>query len=198
MEQRTFARRFGRVMMGTDFERIHAAMRIVSEMPEDSSILDAPCGGGIAMLNLGVAQRVSYVGLDLSPAMLKRAQRRSPRDRSAHITLIQASIERMPFADGAFDLCICFNGLHCVPDPAAAVREIARCLRPGGRLVGEFATRGQLRRADAYMALLRAVGAFGPAGTREQAAGWFTEAGLQVDTLERSGSIAHFDVRRPC
>ncbi len=35
----------------------------------------------------------------------------------------------MPFDDNEFDMCVSFNGLHCLPDPAAAVREIVRCLR---------------------------------------------------------------------
>jgi ubiquinone/menaquinone biosynthesis C-methylase UbiE len=197
MERQTVARRFGRVVMGADVDRIYRAMSIVAETPDGAAILDVPCGGGIALLRLLPDQRVRYVGLDISPTMLERARRRIPPEHRDDVEIIEGNIERMPFGDGEFDLCICFNGLHCLPDPAAAVDEIARCLRPGGRLVGEFATRGQLRRADAYMTLLRATGTFGPAGTPEEAQRWFTDAGLVVDVLECSGAIAHFDVRRP-
>jgi len=197
MERQTVARRFGRVVMGADVDRIYRAMSIVAETPDGSAILDVPCGGGIALLRLLPDQRVRYVGLDISPTMLERARRRIPPEHRDDVEIIEGNIERMPFGDGEFDLCICFNGLHCLPDPAAAVDEIARCLRPGGRLVGEFATRGQLRRADAYMTLLRATGTFGPAGTPEEAQRWFTDAGLVVDVLECSGAIARFDARRP-
>jgi SAM-dependent methyltransferase len=43
------------------------------------------------------------------------------------------SEEFLPFADGAFDLVVCYEGFHYAPDPAAAVAEIRRVLRPGGR-----------------------------------------------------------------
>jgi ubiquinone/menaquinone biosynthesis C-methylase UbiE len=197
MEQQAAARCFGRLIMGADVNRVFRAMGVVGEMPDGSAILDVPCGGGIALRELRVGQQVRYVGLDISPAMLERARNRIGPQHRHCVEIINGNIERMPFGDGQFDLCICFNGLHCVPDPPAAVREIARCLKPGGRLIGEFATRGQLRRADAYMALLRATGTFGPAGTPSDALHWFADAGLLVDILECTGAIAHFDVRRP-
>jgi ubiquinone/menaquinone biosynthesis C-methylase UbiE len=197
MGRPTAARRFGRLMMGADVDRIYRAMGTVGEMPDGSMILDVPCGGGIALRELRNSQRVRYVGVDISPAMLDRARRRISPQHQSDVEIIEGNIERMPFGDRLFDLCICFNGLHCVPDPSAAVREIARCLKPGGRLIGEFATRGQLRRADAYMALLRATGTFGRAGTPSEARQWFAEAGLLVETFECTGAIAHFVVRRP-
>lgn len=129
--------------------------------------------------------------------MLERARRRIPVEHRDRVQIVQSNIERMPFGGGEFDLCVCFNGLHCVPEPAAAVAERGRCLRPGGRLLGEFAVRGQLRRADAYMAGLRATGTFGPSGTREDAERWFSNAGLVIDVLECTGAIAHFDAHRP-
>jgi ubiquinone/menaquinone biosynthesis C-methylase UbiE len=197
MEHRVAARIFGRVMMGADVDRIYRSMHAVGGMPDGSAILDVPCGGGIALRELRDDQHVRYVGVDISPTMLDRARRRVPPQHRADVELIEGDIERMPFGNNEFDLCICFNGLHCVPDPPAAVREIARCLRPGGRLIGEFATRGQRRRADAYMGLLRATGTFGNAGTPVEAERWFAEAGLSVETLECTGAIAHFVVRRP-
>jgi len=197
MGQESAARRFGRLVMGADVDRVYRAMDVIGDMPSGAEILDVPCGGGIAMRRLRPDQDVSYVGLDISAPMLELARRRIPAEHRDRTTLIEGSIEHMPFDDGRFDLCVCFNGLHCVPEPAAAVAEIARCLRPGGRLIGEFAVRGQLRRADIYMTGLRAAGAFGPAGTRTDAHRWLTDAGLEIDVLECTGAIAHFDTHRP-
>jgi ubiquinone/menaquinone biosynthesis C-methylase UbiE len=53
-----------------------------------------------------------------------------PQNRN--VEFVEASIERMPFADGEFDLCVCFNGLHCVPDPRAAVAEMGPVPAPCG------------------------------------------------------------------
>jgi ubiquinone/menaquinone biosynthesis C-methylase UbiE len=127
MARPTAARRFGRLMMGADVDRICRAMGAVGEMPDGSAILDVPCGGGIALRELRNSQRVRYVGVDISPAMLDRARRRISPQHHSDVEIIEGNIEQMPFGDGLFDLCICFNGLHCVPDPSAAVREIARC-----------------------------------------------------------------------
>jgi ubiquinone/menaquinone biosynthesis C-methylase UbiE len=187
MEQQSVARRFGRLVMGADIDRVYRAMGVIAEIPDGAAILDVPCGGGIAMLRLRSDQRGRYAGVDVSAPMLQRARRRVPAEHRDRIEFIEGSIERMPFDGGEFDLCVCFNGLHCVPDPAVAVAEIERCLRPGGRLVGEFAVRGQLHRADAYMTVLRATGTFGP----------LTDAALVIDALECTGAITHFNAHRP-
>jgi ubiquinone/menaquinone biosynthesis C-methylase UbiE len=197
MRRQGAARRFGRVVMGADVDRVYRAMDVIAGMPDGTAILDVPCGSGIAMLRLRADQRIRYVGVDISAPMLARARRRIPVGHWDRVQLVEGSIEHLPFATGEFDLCVCFNGLHCVPDPAAAVAEMGRRLRPGGRLIGEFAVRGQLRRADLYMALLRATGTFGPAGTRADAQRWLRDAGLVIDALECTGAIAHFDAHRP-
>ena len=195
MQRPRVAARFGRAVMGADVGRIYRAMDIVAEAPDGAAILDVPCGGGACLSRMRPGQQVRYVGVDISAAMLDRARRRVlPHHHD--VEFVEASIDRIPLADGEFDLCVCFNGLHCVPDPGAAVAEMARCLRPGGRLLGEFAVRGQLARSDAYMAVLRATGAFGPAGTIGNARRWLTDAGLEVALLDCTGAIAHFDARR--
>lgn len=88
-------------------------------------VLDLGCGCG---LDLGVARQLvgpqgRAVGVDLTPEMLALAD-----------AGVQARIEALPFADGAFDLALSNGVLNLVPDKAAAFAEIARVLRPGGAL----------------------------------------------------------------
>jgi ubiquinone/menaquinone biosynthesis C-methylase UbiE len=78
MERQAVARRFGRLVMGADVNRVYRAMGVIAEIPDGSAILDVPCGGGIALRELRDAQQIRYVGVDISPAMLERARGRIP------------------------------------------------------------------------------------------------------------------------
>ncbi|NBH09350.1 methyltransferase domain-containing protein [Amycolatopsis sp. SID8362] len=75
---------------------------------------------------------VTLTGLDLSEGMLAVARTREP---ARPVTLRQGDAQALPFDDASFDTVVCTFGLCAIPDPAAAVAEMARVLRPGGRLI---------------------------------------------------------------
>jgi ubiquinone/menaquinone biosynthesis C-methylase UbiE len=52
-----------------------------------------------------------------------------------------AAIVLAQFDDASFDLCVTYNGLHCLPDPRAALGELTRVLKPGGTLRGTSCVR---------------------------------------------------------
>lgn len=197
VEHPKLARPAARALFGTDVDLVYESMDAVRSLPEGSAILDVPCGGGVTLARLDPAQGVRYVAADISVTMLDRARRRAEEHGLGQVEFVEADIEHMPFGDGEFDVCACFNGLHCLPDPAAAVREIARCLKPGGRMIGDCAVLGARRRSDAYIKVLGAAGVFGPTGDCDSLRGWLSDAGLQVTRLERSGAIAHFEAVKP-
>ena len=183
-------------MWGTDTRLLFDSIRTVGDLPDGSAVLDIPCGGGLAFRGLREGQQVHYVAADISPDMLVRARRRASAMGREGVEFAEADIERMPFSDGEFDLCLCFNGLHCLPDPAAAVREIARCLAPGGRLIGDTVVRGAGLRQDMIIGAFRRAGLFGPGGTADDLHHWLTDARLRVDRLQPSGALAHFTATR--
>jgi ubiquinone/menaquinone biosynthesis C-methylase UbiE len=77
---------------------------------------------------------VHLTGIELSPAMLVRARARADQlDRPADLR--QGDAQRLPFRDASFDSVIATLTLCSIPDDVAAVAEMARVLRPGGRLV---------------------------------------------------------------
>ncbi len=192
VEHEWLARPAGLALWGTDTRMLYDSIRTISELPEGSAVLDVPCGGGVALRGLRPAQRLRYVAADISTDMLDRARARAAALGRDDIEFVEADIERMPFEDNEFDLCLSFNGLHCVPDPPVAVREIARCVKPGGRLVGDSVVRGAGWRQDLAIGFFRRAGVFGVGGTVDDLHGWLTDAGLKVDRLERSGGPAHF------
>ena len=196
VEREWLARPAGRALWGTDTRLLFDSIRTVGGLPDGSAVLDIPCGGGLAFRGLREGQQVRYVAADISPDMLARARRRASAMGREGVEFAEADIERMPFSDGEFDLCLCFNGLHCLPDPAAAVREIARCLAPGGRLIGDTVVRGAGLRQDMIIGAFRRAGLFGPGGTADDLHHWLTDARLRVDRLQPSGALAHFTATR--
>lgn len=196
VEREWLAKPFGRLLWGADVRHLYAAIRGLGDLPAGSSVLDVPCGGGVALRGLAPGQDVRYVAVDISPAMLDRTRRRAARIGLADVSVVEADIARLPFADGGFDVCVSFNGLHCVPDPAGAVRELARCLGPGGRLVGDLVVRHAGPRQDAAIAVFRRSGLFGPGGTAADVRCWLDDAGLRIDRLEHSGAVTRFAATR--
>lgn len=76
----------------------------------------------------------TVVGVDLSTAMLAVAARRAT-GLGREVTLLQADAGALPFVSGSFDTVVCTLGLCEVPEPRSVVAELARVLRPGGRLL---------------------------------------------------------------
>jgi SAM-dependent methyltransferase len=111
--------------------------------------LDAGCGTGF---QTALLERLGYEthGVDIAPRPLAVARRRLT---SATLTL--ASVEALPHCDDSFDAVVCCGStLSFVDDPAAALRELARVLKPHGRLLFEVEHRFSL---DLAWALLSAV-----------------------------------------
>lgn len=196
VEREWLARPGGLALWGTDTTLLFDSIQSLGDLPDGSAVLDVPCGGGVALRGLHANQRVRYVAADISVDMLARARRQASATGRDDIEFTEADIERLPFGDGEFNLCMCFNGLHCLPDPAAAVREIARCLAPGGRLIGDTVVRGAGRRQDLIIALFQRAGLFGPGGSIDEVQNWLTGAGLRIDFLRPSGALVHFGAVR--
>lgn len=130
-----------RVYLGEQYERFvpiffgpWAAVLIDRLPPQPGErVLDLACGTG-AVTRL-VVERVgpsgTVVGADFSPSMLAAARRATA---GLPIDWREADAAALPFADAAFDLVLCQQGLQFFPDRGAALREMRRVLAPNGRL----------------------------------------------------------------
>jgi demethylmenaquinone methyltransferase / 2-methoxy-6-polyprenyl-1,4-benzoquinol methylase len=105
-------------------------------------VLDVATGTGLVAQGLVRRYGCSVVGLDQSTAMLDGARARLMRDEALgrRVSLVMGEAERLPFADGEFDHLTFTYLLRYVDDPGATMRELARVVRPGGRVASvEFA-----------------------------------------------------------
>lgn len=109
-----------------------AAVADLGLSPGDA-VLDAGCGTGRALpaLRAAVGPAGTVVGADLTPEMLAQAVR-AGRDESAELLLTDVS--RLPLRDGALDAVFGAGLISHLADPAEGLRELARVVRPGGRL----------------------------------------------------------------
>jgi ubiquinone/menaquinone biosynthesis C-methylase UbiE len=100
------------------------------------AVLDIATGPGtvarLAAEQVGPKGRV--VGADLSEAMIAIAKAKSPSAGAATIAYLVSPAAPLPVEDSGFDVVTCQQGLQFFPDRAAAVREMYRALKPGGRV----------------------------------------------------------------
>jgi demethylmenaquinone methyltransferase/2-methoxy-6-polyprenyl-1,4-benzoquinol methylase len=94
-------------------------------------VLDVATGPAGVALQVAGRTGARVVGLDVTEAMLRQARRNVTR-AGARISLALGRGEQLPFADGAFDAVTFTYLLRYVDDPAAAIRELTRVVRPGG------------------------------------------------------------------
>lgn len=148
------------------------------------SALDAGCGDGSLALALARHGAAHVSGFDLDPRMVARAQAQA-ESGPIGIGLTVARSEALPYADQSFDVVTCVAVLAFVPDPEPAIRELARVLRPGGRLVI-----GDLGKWSCWALRRRMRGWFGAAlwrgarfRTAAELATLIGRAGLRIDAI---------------
>lgn len=121
------------------------------------AVLDVATGPGtvarLAATRVGPAGRVT--GADLSPAMLALATAKPPRESAAAVEYLHCAADALSVADATYDVVTCQHGLQFFPDRPAALREMRRAVRPGGRL-GLAAWR-DIRESPVFAALADAL-----------------------------------------
>lgn len=114
---------------------------------EADRVLDVATGTGMVAEALVRRYGCAVVGLDQSAQMLEGAQRRVASDPmlSSRVSLVRGEAERLPFGDEEFDHLTFTYLLRYVEDPGATLRELARVVKPGGRVASlEFAVPGRV------------------------------------------------------
>jgi arsenite methyltransferase len=108
----------------------------LGEISSGERVVDVGCGAGIDSLiaarKVGPEGRV--IGVDMTPVMLEKARRGAEEARLANVEFREGYAEALPVEEGWADAVISNGVLNLMPDKAAALAEMARVLKPGGRL----------------------------------------------------------------
>jgi SAM-dependent methyltransferase len=141
-------------------------------------VLDVGCGNGRPAARLAEAKQVDVVGITNSRHHLEQADARA-KPAVGRVRFELADAMDMPFSDESFDAVIAIESITLMPDPAAAIREVARVVRPGGRIgiasivltgpvqgpdlefierVREVLTRPHFETPDTYQIMINAAG----------------------------------------
>jgi SAM-dependent methyltransferase len=171
----------------------HCAQMVRELPPSARRVLDLGCGPGNSTAHLAQAVGPGATGADVAMPMLARARRRDPG-----LPLLCADGARLPIRTSSLDAVTFHSVLYLIPDHGAALREVARVLRPGGRAVllephaGARATVVGLARALptprwfvtalGWRTMSGAYGRFTAEGLRLR----LTEAGLRVLKMEEA------------
>lgn len=185
----------GRAVWGVDLSGLYRSMNAIDRVGNGARIIDSPCGGGVAFRALRPERDVHYLAADLSEKMLARARRRALERSLNQIEFVQADMRALPFPDAQADLFLSYSGLHMIDDPEPAVQEIARCLKPGGELVGTTFLAEGSRRQRALFEVGRRRGHAAPAPLTDLRR-WLTDAGIVELTIEPEEGFAIFQGRK--
>jgi len=179
--------RFNRVLT-TESEWVFAALPRTAE----DVVLDVAAGTGQAARSLAPEVR-AVVAIDATEAMLAVGRAQADREGLSNIVFQRGDAARLPFLDASFSIVVCRYAVHHFAEPDAQLAEMARCVRPGGRLAladlvsvadGEVAARQNRLERLRDGSHVRAL------STRELAAA-IARHGLTVESVETR------EVRRP-
>jgi SAM-dependent methyltransferase len=151
------------------------------------TVLDLGSGPGLdvflAARQVGPSGRV--VGVDMTPAMLERARANAAKIGISHVEFREGRLEALPVESGSIDAVTSNCVINLVPDKRAVFAEIARVLRPGGRLViSDILLDGRLP-AAVENDLLAYVGCVAGAIRREEYFALVGAAGLEKVDVRR-------------
>lgn len=165
--------------------RLGFVERGLADAPPETKILDVGCGAGFLSNPLGRTYQVT--GIDQSASSLAVAERHRPE--GSQVTYLAGDAYQLPFSDQTFDVVMAMDILEHLADPRACVREMARVLRPGGKIF--FHTFNRTPEAALLAAWALEVWFRGPRNLHvaswfikpHELRGWLSRIGCQVECM---------------
>lgn len=141
---------------------VHAAGHLADsmELAGDEHILDVACGtGNVSLACAAQLDRGRVTGVDLSDGMLSRARAKAVALQLGNVSFQCADLETLDVGDQSFDGAVCGFGIFFLSDMDAALRTIARHVRPGGKIgISSFSGAVMEPLASAFLERIRTYG----------------------------------------
>jgi arsenite methyltransferase len=150
-----------------------------------TTVLDVASGRGVSAIHLAQTSGCSVIGVEYSGENVAAAREAAHAGGVEHlVSFRQGDAEALPLDDGAVDAVICECAFCTFPDKPTAARELARVLRPGGRLgLSDLTRRGEL--PSELSGLLAWVACLGDARPAEEYAAYLKAAGFGLPVVEQ-------------
>jgi SAM-dependent methyltransferase len=164
-----------------------------ASLREGEVVVDLGSGGGLDVFLAArkVGARGRAIGIDMTPEMIELARRNASKlegGAPSNVEFRQATIDELPLEDASVDCVISNCVINLAPDKRAVFREIARVLKPGGRLaVSDIALKRALP-LELSADMLAYVGCVAGAIQIEEYSQWLTEAGFKDVAVIDSGA----------
>jgi len=111
---------------------VDLARRIAGELPEGSRVLEVAPGPGYFCIELAKLGSYAITGMDLSRTFVKMAAEKATA-AGVYVQFVEGSASNMPFPRESFDFLLCRAAFKNFAKPVAALQEMSRVLKPGGR-----------------------------------------------------------------
>lgn len=98
MERPRLSSVISRLVWGGDTKPYYASMAAAAEVPDGGTIVDCPCGAGPALRAIPTTGAVDYIGVDLSPSMIRRARERATARGLSNTRFVEANATDLPSA----------------------------------------------------------------------------------------------------
>ena len=166
----------------------------IAHLRPGETVVDLGCGGGLDVLlaaaRLGPAGKA--IGIDMTPEMIERARRNAAAGNNGrgfpNVEFHQATIDKLPLPDASADCVISNCVINLAPDKPAVFREVARVLKPGGRLaVSDIALKKPLP-AEIGQDMMAYVGCIAGAVLIEEYRRQLTDAGFAAVQVIDTGA----------
>jgi arsenite methyltransferase len=166
-----------------------------ASLREGETVVDLGCGGGLDVLLAAakVGSTGRAVGIDMTPQMLTLARANVAKAGVTNVELHEATIDKLPLADNSVDCVISNCVINLAADKRAVFREIARVLKPGGRLAVSDIALKQALPPEVGSDLLAYVGCIaGAISIDDYRAGLIAAGFSQVDVIDSHADLTAY------